>query len=330
MFFRVAVLAFAILCSSCVFAPSRKEFADVWFNLGNAYLRLGESESAARAFLKAAEYNNDFAAASFNLAKSHMLAGKFGNALEIIEKLLEEESGNGTLLSAQAYCYYKLDNPLKAQQIYRQILERNPGDFDAAFNYAVLLGQEGKDGEALELFLDLEKLDMKNSMLYFEIAKTSFNSGDYAGASSYGEKARDLDPDETEYRDFLLLAYEKGGYYAKYLELSDKIIEYNNENSLSSSNKDIYFTRCKIFLSYTGEYERGAEELEKALETGYADKDELYLLYTDRDLINISDIRKIIDASGLIKGYNPEKEEDETSGAEEESSSTETVSSDTE
>ena len=60
MRFRILILAIVCLLSSCVFAPSRKEFANVYFNLGNAYMRLGEAENAAKAFLKAAEYDKKF------------------------------------------------------------------------------------------------------------------------------------------------------------------------------------------------------------------------------------------------------------------------------
>lgn len=327
MILRTLILLFLILCSSCVFAPSRKEFAQVYFNLGNAYLKLGEAESAARAFLKAAEYDSGFASATFNLAKSYMLAGRYGNALEIIESLLEEEEDNATLRSVQAYCYYKIDNSEKAMEIYRSILERNPADFDASFNYAVLLAEEGQDEEALRLLLELEKLDTKNSALYFEIAKTAFNSGDMAKAAMYGEKALELEDEEIEISDFLLLAYEKGGFYAKYLEMADDVIEYNTENNRTGSTAGILFRKSVIYLTYTGEGDAGAEALEQALKEGFKDKEELYDLYTNRELLNISDIREIIDESGLIKGYNPEADSDDEKGDGESNSSGESSES---
>lgn len=306
MRFRILILAIACVLSSCVFAPSRKEFANVYFNLGNAYMRLGEADNAARAFLKAAEYDKKFGAANFNLAKSYIMAERYGDALDVLDGLVEQDPENGTILAAQAYCYYKLENREKAFELYLQILEREPDNYAARFNYASLLAEEGYLPEAMETYQQLEVFpdSATDAQLYFEMAKVSYSAEDYEKAVQYGEKALSLDTDNIEIDRFLLRPYEQGEYYAKFLETADVVIDYNlahDSNVKNSENAELYFKKCDIYLNHTGNFSQGAAQLKKAIAAGFEDKDKLKDLYDNKELLNSDEIRSIIDKSGLLK-----------------------------
>lgn len=305
---KILLLLTACILSSCVFAPSRKEFANVYFNLGNAYMRLGEAENAAKAYLKAAEYDKKFGAASFNLAKSYIMAERYGDALDVLDGLAASDPDNGTILSAQAFCYYKLDNRDKAFEIYLQILEREPDNYMARFNYASILAQEGYNTEAMETFREIESFadGESDAQLYFEMAKVSYSIEDYEKAVQYGEKALSLDEDNIDVSRFLLLAYGQGEYYAKYLETADVVIEYNlskDSNIKNSENADLYFKKCDILLNHTGNFAQGASQLKKAIAAGFEDKEKLSVLYNNKELLNSDEIRSIIDKTGLLKNY---------------------------
>ena len=306
MRFRILILAIACVFSSCVFAPSRKEFANVYFNLGNAYMRLGEADNAARAFLKAAEYDKKFGAANFNLAKSYIMAERYGDALDVLDGLAEQDPDNSTILSAQAFCYYKLENRDKAFELYHQILEREPDNYMARFNYASLLAEEGYLPEAMETYQQLEVFSDSetDAQLYFEMAKVSFSSEDYEKAVQYGEKALSLDSENIEISRFLLRPYEKGEYYAKFLETADVVINYNlskDSNIKNSENAELYFKKCDIYLNHTGNFAQGANQLKKAIAAGFEDKDKLKVLYDNKELLNSDEIRSIIDKAGILK-----------------------------
>ena len=305
---KIFLLFIACMCSSCVFAPSRKEFANVYFNLGNAYMRLGEAENAARAFLKAAEYDKKFGASTFNLAKSYIMAERYGDALDVLDPLAEADPDNGTILSAQAFCYYKLENRDKAFELYLKILEREPDNYMARFNYASLLAEDGNTAEAMEAFQALGTYSEaeNDSQLYFEMAKVSYSTEDYEKAVQYGEKALSLSDDNLDISRFLLLAYGQGEYYAKFLETADIVIEYNlaqNSNIKNSENAELYYKKCDILLNHTGGFSQGAAQLKKALAAGFEDKDKLYALYDNKELLNSDEIRSIIDKTGLLKNY---------------------------
>lgn len=306
MRFKILILISAVAFSSCVFAPSRKEFANVYFNLGNAYMRLGEAENAARAFLKAAEYDKKFGAATFNLAKSYIMAERYGDALDVLDGLAQSDPENGTILSAQAYCYYKLENRDKAFELYLQILEREPDNYAARFNYASLLAEEGYLPEAMETYQQLEVFSESetDAQLYFEMAKVSFSAEDYEKAVQYGEKALSLDSENIEINRFLLLPYLKGEFYAKYLETADIVINYNltrDSNIKNSENAELYFTKSDILLNHTGNFAQGAAQLKRAIAAGFEDKDRLKVLYDNKELLNSDEIRSIIDKTGLLK-----------------------------
>ena len=306
MRFRIIILAIACVLSSCVFAPSRKEFANVYFNLGNAYMRLGEAENAARAFLKAAEYDKKFGAANFNLAKSYIMAERYGDALDVLDGLAQQDPDNSTIRSAQAFCYYKLENRDKAFELYHQILEREPDNYMARFNYASLLAEEGYLPEAMETYQQLEAFSDSetDAQLYFEMAKVSFSAEDYEKAVQYGEKALSLDSENIEISRFLLRPYEKGEYYAKFLETADVVINYNlskDSNIKNSENAELYFKKCDIYLNHTGNFAQGATQLKKAIAAGFEDKEKLKVLYDNKELLNSDEIRSIIDKVGLLK-----------------------------
>ena len=306
MRFRIFILAIVCILSSCVFAPSRKEFANVYFNLGNAYMRLGEAENAARAFLKAAEYDKKFGAANFNLAKSYMMAERYGEALDVLDGLAEQDPDNGTILSAQAYCYYKLENRDKAFELYNQILEREPDNYMARFNYASILAEEGHLPEAMETYQQLEVFSdsATDAQLYFEMAKVSFSAAHYDKAVQYGEKALSLDSENIEISRFLLRPYEQGEYYAKFLETADVVINYNlskDSTVKNSENAELYFKKSDIYLNHTGNFSQGAVQLKKAIAAGFEDKDKLKVLYDNKELLNSDEIRSIIDKAGLLK-----------------------------
>ncbi|MBO7516979.1 MAG: tetratricopeptide repeat protein [Spirochaetia bacterium] len=306
MRFRILILAIVCILSSCVFAPSRKEFANVYFNLGNAYMRLGEAENAAKAFLKAAEYDKKFGAANFNLAKSYIMAERYGDALDVLDGLAAQDPENSTILSAQAYCYYKLENRDKAFELYLQILEREPDNYMARFNYASLLAEEGYLPAAMETYQQLEVFSdsATDAQLYFEMAKVSFSSEDYEKSIQYGEKALSLDSENIEISRFLLRPYELGEYYAKFLETADVVIDYNlakDSNIKNSENAELYFKKCDILLNHTGNFTQGASQLKKAIAAGFEDKDKLKVLYDNKELLNSDEIRSIIDKTGLLK-----------------------------
>lgn len=306
MRFRILILATVCVLSSCVFAPSRKEFANVYFNLGNAYMRLGEAENAAMAFLKAAEYDKKFGAANFNLAKSYIMAERYGDALDVLDGLAEQDPNNGTILSAQAYCYYKLENRDKAFELYLKILEREPDNYEARFNYASLLAEAGYLPEAMETYQQLEVFpdSATDAQLYFEMAKVSYSSEDYEKAIQYGEKALSLDTENIEISRFLLHPYEQGEYYAKYLETADVVINYNLSKDSDVKNKEnaeLYFRKCDILLNHTGNFSQGAAQLKRAIAAGFEDKEELKALYDNKELLNSDEICSIIDKTGLLK-----------------------------
>ena len=306
MRFKILILAIACITSSCVFAPSRREFANVYFNLGNAYMRLGEAENAAKAFLKAAEYDQEFGAANFNLAKSYIMANRFGDALDVLDGLAVQDPDNSIILSAQAYCYYKLENRDEAVKLYLQILEREPDNYMARFNYASLLAEEGKLAEALEAYQQLETFSeaADDAQLYFEMAKVSYSSENYEKAVQYGEKALSFDKENIEINRFLLHPYQQGEYFAKYLETADFVIDYNlsqDSNIKNRENAELYFNKCDIYLNHTGNFSQGATQLKKAIAAGFADKDKLKALYDNKELLNSDEIRSIIDKTGLLE-----------------------------
>ena len=222
-----------------------------------------------------------------------------------LDGLAEQDPDNSTILSAQAYCYYKLENRDKAFELYLKILEREPDNYAARFNYASLLAESGDLQKAMETYQQLEVFSdsASDAQLYFEMAKVSYSTEDYEKAVQYGEKALSLDSGNIEISRFLLNPYEQGEYYAKYLETADVVIDYNltkDSNIKNSENAELYFKKCDIYLNHTGNFAQGAAQLKKAIAAGFQDKEKLEVLYDNKELLNSDEIRSIIDKTGLL------------------------------
>lgn len=69
-------------------------YSDAWANLGVARVRLGDPEQARRAYVTALEYHPGNSGARFNLARLEMQSGRLGEARMHLTELLHREPGH--------------------------------------------------------------------------------------------------------------------------------------------------------------------------------------------------------------------------------------------
>lgn len=137
----------------------------LYLSLATAELASAQYKEARANLERAIALKPDFAVAYMRLAQLFELQGNINEAISALEKGLNSASGNAEYLMQLGRYYYnrkqKGDYPL-AEAAFRQALVFNPGYSDAMFGLAVLYETTGNKSTALELYRRLLELNPGN------------------------------------------------------------------------------------------------------------------------------------------------------------------------
>jgi tetratricopeptide (TPR) repeat protein len=147
------------------------------FNLGVCLLFLSRLEAAHNAFYKASWNTAWQDAAFFKLAQISARKGEFADGLEFVNRSLERNARNQKAAHLRLLLLRKLGRHDEAKRLVREGLRRDPLDFGAR-NELALMGEK-REHDKLREFM------RHNAHSYLEIA------ADYAWSGAYGE-AMDL------------------------------------------------------------------------------------------------------------------------------------------
>ena len=172
-FFLLIKSLFYFLCLisliSCAGGLSKRESARVYYNLGNAYFELGKNDEASSAYLRALDFDDDLKVASFNLARTYIETEKYSEALRLLDNMLENDSENTVVHSAKGYCLFVWEIMMQPLESYLDVLEINPGDQDALFNYALIMTELEDYKTAIEKFAVLKNTNPDDDFLVKKI-----------------------------------------------------------------------------------------------------------------------------------------------------------------
>jgi tetratricopeptide (TPR) repeat protein len=97
------------------------------YNLGHLYKKLGRGDEAIEQFRQAIEINPNFADAYNSLAWLFAQEGtNLDEGVELINKALELDEGNGAYWDTLAELYIKRGQPERAREIFRKMIQREP------------------------------------------------------------------------------------------------------------------------------------------------------------------------------------------------------------
>jgi len=136
-----------------------------WFNLAAAYQGLKLYEKAIDAYQYAIAIDDKFDYAYRNLGDAYLRLHKYKEAIEALEKVLELSKPEEVIYEAIGHCFDRLKNFAQARFHYRKASHLNPED----------------------------------SKLYYKIACTYFNEGQYASAVKQLESALKIHRSQHEY-----------------------------------------------------------------------------------------------------------------------------------
>jgi tetratricopeptide (TPR) repeat protein len=281
------------------------EYADAYYNLGNALYRQGQLEQAIENYQKAIQLNPEYADAYYNLGIALSDHGQLAQAIENYQKAIQLDPGKvlaynnlGNALCKQgqlkraiqnyqkaiqlnpeyALAYYNLgialsDHGQLAQAIenYQKAIQLNPEYADAYYNLGNALYRQGQLDQAIENYQKAIQLNPKYALAYNNLGNALSDHGQLAQAIENYQKAIQLDPGEV-------LAYNNlGNALCKQGQLKRAIQNYQKAIQLNPEDADAYYN-LGYALSGQGQLKRAIQNYQKAIQLNPEDADAYYNL----------------------------------------------------
>jgi tetratricopeptide (TPR) repeat protein len=213
-----------VVSISCPGGDPRRFAASEYFvrSLGRAGITLPAGTSLEEE-LDRIRFESEEGMKHYLLAQAALAGGDPAAAEPLTAKALEEEPANISYLCLQARVWAGMGQWEKARLACKEILMIDPRRQDAinclGLSYAAL----GKTGRAVAVFREgLEKLP-GNGMLMFNLAQMLEKTGDPGGAEKAYYRLLWMDPRNDVARYNLALLYVSGGYYSHALPHFEKL-----------------------------------------------------------------------------------------------------------
>ncbi len=290
------LLGLVFVLSSCVTTSSIEEISSEYYNIGNAYFKLGDYAKAIKYYEKAYRLNPELSESRYNLSLAYMKVGRFSAAEKILEVLLEKDPSNIKILNALAYNFYLKGDDAESLKIFEKILEEYPESRDARNNVAIIYWKEGKVEKAIREFKILLRYYPDDLITKFNLGKILIENKMYKEGVQYIQDYAELKPDD--YEAFLVMGYGYEGMenYKKALDAFSYAISVNNKL------KTAWFESAFILLTKVEDPERGKADLKRALELGFKDRKKLMLLLNAKNLMDREDVLKLLKDNGIELG----------------------------
>ncbi len=272
----MCAIGIGVLVTGCATDMTREELAAEYYNLGTAYLELGEPERAAEYFLRAIDLDREFVEADFNLARAYVEGDRISSAISVLSSLLAEDPQNTTLLRMLGYAYYRAGDDERAREYYESALAENEADVDALYNLGVIESEGERYEDALAYLERAEALDDGEDIARaLGLVLFALDRDEEAAERLVG--LTDPDDDEIDVEVMWALAEidRRTGEFATALE------RYRAVSEADVDDPRPRYKSAEIRLLHIDEEEAGLADLRSALERDYSDTDRLELLLAD-------------------------------------------------
>lgn len=211
------------------------------YQLGLVLARMGKPDRALPQLRKAVELKPSDRAAQYQLVAVLRSLGQSQEATQLVAKLRNEQSDeslNSQLASegTKANDLLQAGKPAEAAQIYRHMLEENPGSAQTAYNLALALEAINDVKGAEETLREAVNFEPKLAEIPAELGRLELASGDLKSARQSLISALDLDPQLVEARGNLAMIDARNGDLVTAEKLLRQAIEDDPEFKLGHLN----------------------------------------------------------------------------------------------
>lgn len=164
--------------------------------------------------------------------------GNISAATESFQAALQLDPENSTLHYNLGECYARLGQTAKAEQLYRQCLDRAPNHADCRHALTVHLVRQGRWAEASSMVQNWLAREPKLAAAYAEDGWLWSQSGDLPRAQARLQQALDLDPHDPRALNELAQLYETMNRPDRAAVLYERILERNPQNFAAARRLD--------------------------------------------------------------------------------------------
>lgn len=158
--------------------------AELLYNLGIAYEKLGEFEKAERAYLRAIVISpeNDF---YYNLGITYIEMKEWGKAIVALKHVVDTEQDDSNTFFNLGLCFFNQEEYDVAIPYFQRTIELNPQDIFAHFYLGNIYKELGQADMAIQEYQAVLEITPDYSWAYFNIGSIAYEMGNTEAALQY-------------------------------------------------------------------------------------------------------------------------------------------------
>lgn len=181
--------------------------------LGNVLVKKGELEEAVRHFKNALRSDLAGQETRYDLAEIFYERKQYREALEQLQKLLDQDSVNTRALKLAAFCYVQTKDYEQAATSFEKVLTLYPSDAASLSHYARVLSFLQRDKESLNAYKKLAEVRPLTEEESIQVAAIHLTLNDVAAAEQYFRKAVQANSKSSQaWRGLALIQVSRGDY----------------------------------------------------------------------------------------------------------------------
>jgi tetratricopeptide (TPR) repeat protein len=230
-----------------------------WFNLAAAYQGLKLYEKAIDAYQYAVTIDEKFDYAYRNMGDAFIRLRKYKEAIEVLERVNELAKPESVILEAIGHCYDRLHNYAQARFYYRKASHLNQGESKLYYKIACTYFNEGQwesCSRQLDNALKIHRLRPEYNLL---MGESSMQLGLYKDAIQYFSNVVRLRPRNASGWEALIRCLYKAEFFEEALEQVKAALKFTEGKPLF-----LFYKSSILFkMQYVSE---AISQLEKAME----------------------------------------------------------------
>ena len=229
-----------------------------WFNLGAAFQGLKLYEKSIDAYKYAVAIDEKFDYAYRNMGDAYIRLRKYKDAIEALERVLELSRPEDVIYEAIGHCYDRLKNYAQARFYYRKASHLNQEDSKLYFKIACTYINEGQWSTAvkqLHTALQIHRLQPEYNLA---MGECKMQMGEFKEAIQYFSNVVSQRPKNISSWEALIRCLYIGEYYDEAVEQVDAAIRHTD-------NKPIFTFYLSAIYFAMGRSKEGLVQLENGM-----------------------------------------------------------------
>ncbi|RLJ64732.1 tetratricopeptide repeat protein [Sulfurisoma sediminicola] len=158
---------------------SAPEEASCWFNLGNAEHARGDNAAADAAFQRAVEIKPDYVRAWLNLGNVRRELGRYAEAQAALEQAIRLEPESSGAVNNLGNLLREIGRPEEARKVLEDLLRRSARHFRAWNNYGSALRESGHLEESIKAYRQAIALQPDHAQAHLNLSMALLAAGQF-------------------------------------------------------------------------------------------------------------------------------------------------------